>query len=71
MNNLNPIFQQALAPFVNPLRFKATYCSQCGGEFGPGPHGYSHCSEHKAQSWHQANDAAAFKTQLQQQDKGV
>lgn len=27
-------------------RFEKTYCSQCGGEFGPGDHGYSHCSDH-------------------------
>lgn len=27
-------------------RFVRTYCSQCGGEFGPGEHGYSHCEDH-------------------------
>lgn len=27
-------------------RFLKTYCSQCGGEFGPGDEGYSHCSDH-------------------------
>jgi hypothetical protein len=27
-------------------RFEKTYCSSCGGEFGPGEHGYSHCSDH-------------------------
>ena len=26
--------------------FKKVYCSQCGGEFGPGKHGYSHCADH-------------------------
>lgn len=28
------------------MRFPNTYCSQCGREFGPGDHGYSHCSDH-------------------------
>lgn len=27
-------------------RFPETYCSQCGGEFGPGNAGYSHCIDH-------------------------
>lgn len=27
-------------------RFEHTYCSQCGGEFGPGDEGFSHCSDH-------------------------
>jgi Lar family restriction alleviation protein len=27
-------------------RFAHTYCSQCGGEFGPGDAGYSHCVDH-------------------------
>lgn len=26
--------------------FITTYCSQCGGEFGPGDQGYSHCVDH-------------------------
>jgi len=29
-----------------PPRFAVTYCSQCGGEFGPGDAGYSHCRDH-------------------------
>ena len=28
-------------------RFKKTYCSQCGCEFGPGNSGYSHCDDHR------------------------
>lgn len=28
------------------VRFSETFCSQCGGQFGPGNHGYSHCSSH-------------------------
>ena len=27
-------------------RFDKTHCSQCGREFGPGEHGYSHCDDH-------------------------
>ena len=27
-------------------RFAVTHCSQCGGSFGPGDHGYSHCTSH-------------------------
>jgi hypothetical protein len=27
-------------------QFAKTFCSQCGGEFGPGDAGYSHCSQH-------------------------
>ena len=27
-------------------RFEVTYCSQCGGTFGPGDHGFSHCENH-------------------------
>jgi hypothetical protein len=29
-------------------RFSQTSCSQCGKEFGPGDHGYSHCRDHAA-----------------------
>jgi hypothetical protein len=28
-------------------RFESTFCSQCGAEFGPGDHGFSHCSDHR------------------------
>lgn len=27
-------------------RFPMTYCSQCGGEFGPGNEGFSRCNQH-------------------------
>jgi hypothetical protein len=27
-------------------RFARTFCSQCGGEFGSGNEGFSHCSDH-------------------------
>lgn len=27
-------------------RFDKTFCSQCGGEFGPGDGGFSHCDQH-------------------------
>lgn len=32
---------------MNTPRFEKTYCSQCGREFGPGDHGYSHCADHQ------------------------
>lgn len=28
------------------MRFDKTYCSNCGREFGPGDHGFSHCYQH-------------------------
>jgi hypothetical protein len=28
-------------------KFADTYCSSCGGSFGPGDHGFSHCESHK------------------------
>jgi hypothetical protein len=28
-------------------KFAKTFCSQCGQEFGPGDHGFSHCSDHQ------------------------
>lgn len=28
-------------------RFPMVSCSQCGGDFGPGDSGFSHCSDHK------------------------
>lgn len=31
-------------------RFENVFCSQCGGSFGPGDSGYSHCSQHTASS---------------------
>jgi DnaJ-class molecular chaperone len=27
-------------------RFEQTFCSQCGGSFGPGDSGFSHCADH-------------------------
>lgn len=31
-------------------RFQQTYCSQCGGEQGPGNAGFSHCADHRIRS---------------------
>lgn len=28
-------------------RFNETFCSQCGGSFGPGDSGFSHCDQHQ------------------------
>jgi len=30
-----------------PPRFANVTCSQCGGEFGPGNEGFSHCADHQ------------------------
>lgn len=30
----------------SPPRFANVSCSACGAEFGPGDHGFSHCSHH-------------------------
>jgi hypothetical protein len=38
-------------------RFANTSCSQCGGEFGPGDHGYSHCENHATRPMHGTVDA--------------
>jgi hypothetical protein len=36
------------SPGARPAaKFSKTYCSQCGGEFGPGNAGYSHCRDHR------------------------
>jgi hypothetical protein len=48
-SHLHPVMAAALAPFaahVTP-RFAAVSCSQCGADFAPGNHGYSHCSDHR------------------------
>jgi hypothetical protein len=51
--------QKALSPFEIQMirdlaarppstpKFEKTSCSQCGREFGPGDHGYSHCDQHQ------------------------
>lgn len=28
------------------VRFQNVFCSQCGQDFGPGEHGFSHCENH-------------------------
>ena len=28
-----------------------TYCSQCGQDFGPGRHGFSHCRDHERRDY--------------------
>lgn len=28
------------------VKYEKTFCSQCGGEFGPGEHGFSSCADH-------------------------
>lgn len=41
------LFQELLVIEASKPRFAHTYCSQCGGEFGPGDEGFSHCSDHR------------------------
>lgn len=36
----------AVSKAEHGYKFPITHCSQCGGEFGPGDHGYSHCEDH-------------------------
>lgn len=43
------------------MKFQNTFCSQCGGEFGPGDNGYSHCRNHHPR----AQQIAALKAQKQ------
>lgn len=38
----------AIRPMFGQPRFRATYCSQCGAELGPGNAGVSRCSDHRA-----------------------
>lgn len=35
---------------ISAPKFAVTGCSQCGQEFGPGDHGYSHCENHRGVS---------------------
>ena len=32
-------------------RFQNVSCSHCGGDFGPGDHGFSHCEDHRPEGW--------------------
>ena len=32
-------------------RFKNVSCSNCGKDFGPGDHGFSHCESHKGKRY--------------------
>jgi hypothetical protein len=32
-------------------RYENVSCSQCGRDFGPGDHGYSHCQDHRPNGW--------------------
>jgi len=44
---LDDIERRISATQERPFMFARTYCSQCGGEFGPGNSGFSHCEDHK------------------------
>jgi hypothetical protein len=47
------------------MRIDKTYCSQCGGEFGPGTSGYSHCDQHEGRTNFDGMSDAVRKTMLQ------
>lgn len=40
-------------------RFPVTYCSNCGKAFGPGDHGFSHCTSHKGKRQLTAREESA------------
>lgn len=44
---LSEIEAQSPVSAIGP-RFQNVSCSQCGRDFGPGDHGYSHCQDHAA-----------------------
>ena len=42
------VIREQLGTAHIPLyKYPETFCSQCGGEFGPGNEGFSHCENHK------------------------
>ncbi|SOD42426.1 hypothetical protein [Nitrosovibrio sp. Nv4] len=57
--NVPEVFRQAALMHYKSLhaamketktpKFDKTFCSNCGGEFGPGDHGYSYCESHEGQ----------------------
>lgn len=49
--------ERHLSPAAAP-RYAKVLCSQCGGEFGPGDHGFSHCESHVGKLDHSRVDAA-------------
>ena len=40
----NPVVKSTKPP---AYKYPETFCSQCGGAFGPGNNGFSHCENHK------------------------
>lgn len=43
----NEVFTHWMPLPAEPFKFKETFCSNCGGKFGPGNHGFSHCENHR------------------------
>lgn len=43
---IDNLFDDAVDACARGKKFMRTYCSQCGGGFGAGNSGYSHCSDH-------------------------
>jgi hypothetical protein len=46
-------------------RFDKTYCSQCGGWFGSGDSGFSHCDQHAGMiNWDEISPAVRTSMEL-------
>jgi hypothetical protein len=64
------VAEQVVQPIVNTApRFAKTYCSQCGGEFGPGDSGYSHCRDHGTPRRHEDDWLMEFAKLLGKQSR--
>jgi predicted nucleic-acid-binding Zn-ribbon protein len=50
ISNIDKLCDQAALAVTDGKRFKYVSCSQCGHDFGPGDHGYSHCIDHQIRS---------------------
>lgn len=48
VNHHNEAQDPAPADNKPTCKFENVSCSQCGKEFGPGDHGFSHCEDHEA-----------------------
>ena len=44
--SLVPTHWMPLPELPSKAAFEKVSCSQCGRDFGPGEHGFSHCSDH-------------------------
>lgn len=47
LDEFEPLAWRDNVPTSTAPRFANVSCSQCGQEFGPGDHGFSHCANHR------------------------